>query len=147
MEKDEVAKKLASLAQLDIDAVHAYEQAIEKVDVAHVKEQLVKYKDDHDRHIRELSAVIRRLGGTPPDYSPDFKGFLISGFTSLRSITGTEGALKAMKTNEKLTNKNYKDATGWDLDPEARQIVDNAYGDEKNHLSYIEKTLDTEAWR
>jgi hypothetical protein len=57
---------------------------------------MVSIRDDHKRHIELLASEIPTLGGTPPDYSPDFKGYLISGFTSLRSITGTEGALKAM---------------------------------------------------
>lgn len=141
MDNKEIAKKLGSLAQLDIDAVHAYKEAIEKVEDPQVRENLVRYREDHERHISELSAEISRLGETPPDFSPDFKGFLIQGFTSLRSMTGTEGALNAMHTNEKLTNKNYSEASSWNLPTNIQTIINQAYEDERRHLEYIEMEL------
>ncbi|MGB3225217.1 MAG: DUF2383 domain-containing protein [Desulforhopalus sp.] len=141
MDNKEIAKKLGSLAQLDIDAVHAYKEAIDKVEDPQVRANLVRYREDHERHIAELSAEIRRLGETPPDFSPDFKGFFIQGFTSLRSITGTEGALNAMHTNEKLTNKNYSEAGNWNLPTNIQSIINLAYEDEKRHLEYIEMEL------
>lgn len=141
MDNEEIAKKLSSLAQLDIDAVHAYKEAIEKVEDLQVRENLSRYREDHERHISELSAEIRRLGETPPEFSPDFKGFLIQGFTSLRSMTGTEGALKAMHTNEKLTNKTYQEASSWNLPTDIQTIIDQGYEDERHHLEYIEMKL------
>ena len=141
MDNKEIAKKLSSLAQLDIDAVHAYKEAIEKVEDLKVREKLALYREDHERHISELSAEIRQLGETPPDFSPDFKGFFIQGFTSLRSMTGTDGALNAMHTNEKLTNKNYREASDWNLPTNLQKIINMAYEDEKRHLEYIELEL------
>jgi rubrerythrin len=146
MDKPEMAKNLSSLMQLDIDAVHAYDQAIKNIEDPMVRDQIVKFRDDHKRHIEELSPEIRALGETPPEFSPDFKGYLISGFTSLRSITGTEGALNAMHTNEKLTNKNYDEARTWPLNPSAKALVEKNYSDERTHLEYIEKTLEARAW-
>lgn len=145
MDNREIAKKISSLAQLDIDAVHAYKEAIEKVEDLQVRENLARYREDHERHISELSAEIRRLGETPPDFSPDFKGFLIQGFTSLRSMTGTQGALNAMHTNEKLTNKTYKEASSWNLPTDIQTIIDLAYKDERHHLEYIETKLNQKA--
>jgi hypothetical protein len=81
------------------------------------------------------------MGGTPPDPSPDFKGFLIQGFTAIRSATGTEGALRAMELNEKLTNRNYSEAVGWDWTPEAKILVEKNFSDEKIHLEYIQSNL------
>ena len=142
MDNKEIAKRLSSLAQLDIDAVHAYKEAIERVEDPQVRENLVRYREDHERHVSELSAEISRLGETPPEFSVDFKGFFIQGFTSLRSMTGTEGALNAMHTNEKLTNKNYSEASIWNLRTNIQAIINLAYEDEKRHLQYIEMELD-----
>lgn len=141
MDTKDTARKLSSLVQLDIDAVHAYKEAIEKVDDLQVREHLTLYRQDHERHISELSSEIRRLGGTQPEFSLDFKGYLIKGFTSLRSATGTQGALHAMHTNEKLTNKEYEAAKYWDLPPELKQIIALAREDERRHLEYIERAL------
>jgi hypothetical protein len=48
---------------------------------------------DHQQHIENLSRILRLNGEEAPEQTKDFKGFLIGGFTSLRSVTGDEGAL------------------------------------------------------
>ncbi len=141
MDDKDIVQKLGSLAQLDIDAVHVYKEAIEKVEDPKVRETLVRYCEDHERHIAEFSAKISRLGETPPDFSSDFKGFFVDGFISLRSITGIEDVLNALHSNEKLTNKNYSEACNWNLPTNIQTIVDLAYEDEKHHLEYIEMEL------
>lgn len=138
---------LISLAQLDIDAVHAYSQAIDRIDVQDIKDQLSRFRQDHERHVRDLSPVINRLGGMAPEFKPDFKGFLIQGMTTLRSVTGTEGALKAMKMNEQLTNKTYDTALGWELPADVRSIVEKNRDDERRHLAYITECIERKAWQ
>ena len=146
MDNKELIQKLSDLVQLDIDAVHAYDQAIKNIEMPAIRTQLTRYRDDHHVHITQLSPEILALGGTPPEYSPDFKGFLITGFTALRSATGTEGALKAMQTNEKLTNKNYREATEWPVSGSLKAMLDKYLGDEKIHLEYIETALKDRLW-
>jgi uncharacterized protein (TIGR02284 family) len=143
----EVADKLNSLIQLDIDAVHGYNQALEHIDVPTVKDRISEFRDDHQRHIRDLSSLVASMGEKPPEFSPDFKGYIIKGFTSFRSAMGTEGAIKAIEMNEKLTNKKYSEATTWDLSAEAMNLVDRNYEDEKKHLAYIEQALRERPWK
>src|SRR5689334_15823951 len=99
---------LKSLRQLDIDAVHAYTSAIEQIDVSSIRSRLEQFRGDHERHITDLEPCIRRFGAEPDPRERDFKGFLIQGFTAIRSMTGTEGALKAMLGNEETTNAHYR---------------------------------------
>jgi uncharacterized protein (TIGR02284 family) len=142
MDSSGIAKKLATLVQLDIDAVHAYDQAIANIQDDEIRAMITKFRNDHQRHIEELSPEIRALGETPPEYSPDFKGYLISGFTSLRSMTGMEGALKAMQANENFTNVKYHEAIKWQLIPPIMGIVERNFKDERLHLEYIENILE-----
>lgn len=143
----EQSDRLSSLVQLDIDAVNAYDQAIEQISVSGIRERLIEYRGDHQRHIDTLSSVLRDMGATPPKGSKDLKGFFLQGFTAIRSATGTEGALKAMETNEKLTNRQYDDAQSWDLDPRVKEIVQMNYSDEKRHLDYIQRVLSEKPWK
>lgn len=139
---------LISLCQLDIDAWRAYEQAIENVTHSDVAAQLRAFQADHDRHIRELGDAILRLGGNPPDRKPDIKGFLIEGFTAIRSQTGTAGALKAMDSNEMLTNNRYEAALDNPvLPPQTRTLVAANYADEQRHLEWIRDAIAREVWR
>lgn len=141
MDAKETANRLNSLIKLDIDAVSAYNQTIDQVQESDIRERFIQYRDDHERHIAVLSEVVRSLGEKPPERSKDFRGFLIQGFTTIMGLGSTQPALQAMENNEKLTNKKYKEATGWDLDLEMRKIIDGAYEDEQKHLAYIQQKL------
>lgn len=144
MEKKSVVNLLNDLMQLDIDAWHAYGEAIEKLDTAlDIRDTLERFRGDHHRHVTEISARLRDLGEEPPGFSPDFKGYIIQGFTSLRSITGTKGALAAMETNEKLTNRKYADALENEGIPsDIHALIEANYKDEQEHLRYIRDRYD-----
>jgi len=146
MDPKDLNKQLSELAQLDIDAIHAYDQAIKNIDVTSVREQLTQFKADHERHVRDLSDFIVRFGGQAPSFTPDFKGFLIQGFTGLRSITGTEGALKAMKSNEELTNRTYANALGKGFPVDVQALVQKNFEDEQRHLRAISQWLTLRVW-
>ena len=146
MDTKDMVKRLSSLVQLDIDAAHSYGQAIDEIDVQSIRQQITQFRDDHLRHINELSEIIRNYGETPPEYSRDIKGFVLEGFTAIRSLTGTEGALKALHTNEKITNRMYADARTWDLLSDAKNIVEINYSDEQRHIRYLEEAIENRLW-
>lgn len=146
MDTKEILSELNSLIQLDVDAIHAYEQAIKNIDVESVKMRLTEFRQDHERHVTELSSEVRKLGGTPPSHKRDAKGFVIQGMTAIRSMTGTEGALKAMQTNEKLTTRNYGQAVSKPFPPDVMTILQRNAADERRHLEYIEETLRMRPW-
>lgn len=146
MTNEEIVSELKALVQLDIDAIRAYDQAIGNIDVLEVKARLTEFRRDHERHVTALSPEIVRCGGTPPANRPDVKGFLIQGFTAIRSMTGTEGALKAMQSNEKLTNRSYGKACGMGFPPEILTLLRGCADDERRHLDYVEQCLRTRPW-
>lgn len=146
MDTKNAIDKLNKLIQLDIDAAEAYKQALKNIDNKEVFDTINQFCLDHERHIVELTQAIRNLGGTAIERSQDMKGFLIEGFTAIRSATGTEGALKAMKMNEKLTNYQYNEAVGFDFPVEIKSLIQKNYADEQRHLAYIENALATKPW-
>lgn len=147
MDTDKVISELRSLIQLDIDAAHAYRQAIPEIESDEIQNQLGKFLDDHERHVVELGDALRGLGAEAPEYSRSFKGFLISGFTAIRAAMGIESALKAMRTNEKITNKMYSESAKMDFPPAIKELVLRNFEDEKRHLTYVEETLAAKAWK
>jgi iron-sulfur cluster repair protein YtfE (RIC family) len=138
-------RKIASLIQLDIDAIHAYRQAILQTEHLEVKEQLILFQQDHERHLRELSAKLIELGGVVPD-EPDLKGYLIEAFTTIRSSTGTIGAIKAMHTTEKLINHSYGETVKEDFPAEIRSLIEGCRQDEEQHLRYVEEAFSEKIW-
>lgn len=71
MAQADFLESLEALVQLDHDAVQAYDQAIERIDHIGIASQLTEFRQDHERHITDLSALIQRYGGTPPERSRD----------------------------------------------------------------------------
>ena len=129
---------LNDLIQLDYDAVYAYKQAIEKIDDSLVRADLESFQADHLRHITDLSQAVRMIGGEPEEAGRDLKGLLLEGLTALRSVTGTVGGLKAMRMNEKLTNRAYARALQERLPSAALDVVLRNREDERRHLASIE---------
>lgn len=136
VDREDLIEELNDLIQLDFDAVRAYDQAIEKVEDDDARDDLQQFKLDHERHIQDLGKIVRKLGGVPKD-GPDLKGILLEGMTALRSATGTLGALKAMRMNEKITNKSYAKALELPLSQEFLDVVMRNREDERRHLIAI----------
>jgi rubrerythrin len=138
---EKIVGVLNSLIQLDYDAIQAYDRAIAKISNEAVKRDLESFRRDHERHILDLSECVRGLGGVPEELGRDFKGVLLEGLTALRSVTGTVGALKAMRTNEEITNRLYDQALQTALPGNVRKVLERNRDDERRHLSYIERAL------
>jgi hypothetical protein len=142
MENEELIQVLSELTQLDIDAVYSYNQAIEGIEDAIIRERLSKFLKEHNEHIDLLSKEIRAHGGQPPEISPDLKGVVIKGVTALRSSSGTKGALKALKMMEEMTNQRYGDLIPRNFPPSTHDILRKCFSDEKSHLEYIVMNLE-----
>ncbi len=141
MTDDEMIAELVNLAQCDIDAIEAYQQAIDSIKEIEIADTLRKFKNDHQRHVEKLNAALKKLGATPLEHKADFKGFIIKGFTAIRSLTGTAGALKAMISNEEFINKRYLTATIADFSDDYKTLVTENYSDEKHHLETLKVLL------
>jgi len=138
----DVIQHLNELIQLDFDAAKTYEQALDRVDDPLVSEDLESFREDHERHILELTRVVEDLGGEVEEVGRDLKGVLLESMTKLRSVTGSLGALKAMRLNEKLTNRTYEKAAGAELPPIALEVIARNLEDERRHLAAIEEHIE-----
>jgi rubrerythrin len=132
-----VCDHLNKLIQIDVDAACSYREAIAHVDDASARYDLESFLFDHERHVMELTSVIRDLGGSPIQAHRDFKGAVLEGMTKLRS-RGTLGALRAMRMNERLTNRTYDRALDRYMPPIGQAIVVENLKDERRHLNEIE---------
>ncbi|HAR63420.1 MAG: hypothetical protein DKM50_09595 [Candidatus Margulisiibacteriota bacterium] len=146
MNKKEIIDKLISLMQTDFDAARSYEQALDQIDEPEIHRQIAEFHSDHERHIKNLSDRILDLGEAPPQLIRDLKGFFIEGFTVLRSVTGTEGALRALESNEKLINRNYQEVADLDMPLIIKNQVKLNFNDEKKHLQYISQAIVDRLW-
>jgi hypothetical protein len=136
-----VCDQLNKLIQLDFDAAGTYREALLHIDDQAARSDLHMFLGDHERHVMELTRIVRDLGGTPIDVHRDFKGVILEGMTRLRS-RGTLGALRAMRMNERLTNRSYDKASEVYMPPLGQVIVMENQADERRHLAAIEAHIE-----
>lgn len=143
---EKLLDRLNDLLMLDHDAVNAYEQAIKRFHSTLCRDKLREFQGDHRRHIVDLKACIENYGGTAKDRA-DIKGFFIKGMTAIQSMAGDEMALKAMHTNERITNRQYEDALkDLSMPNDVRDLVQRNRSDEARHLAWIEEALAQRYW-
>jgi rubrerythrin len=141
-----VRKELTDLAQLDRDAVGVYDDALKHVDDDEVRASFKEFRDEHEHHITVITASLKRITGQSPDLSVDFMGRMAEFVTTLRSASGTTGALHAMRTAEQYHNHRYEAALGWDIgDEDLASLIRQFREEEKRHLAFIEQRLGVNA--
>jgi rubrerythrin len=139
-ELEDIIDDLEDLIQLDRDAAKAYDIALDKATDRAVREDLLMFKLDHERHVDDLGRIVVRLGGETEDRGHG-RGLLRETLAVLRGSRGTLGALKALRMSEKLTNTLYAKALEEPLTIDAREVVEANRDDERRHLIAIKGHL------
>ena len=138
--------KLRSLAQLDVDAIGTYDAALRHIDVPFLRDKLMEFRGDHQRHVLDLNELIAKLGGERVEEKPDLKGIALTGMTAATSILGNEAALIAMVGNEELTTHTYQAALKLDWTAEERKLIEKNFSDEQRHLNFVKEAAKSRQW-
>ncbi len=137
----EVQALLNDLVALDFDAVAAYNAAVERLEDPEARKQLTAFRADHERHIRDLQALMHSIGQEPPTEA-DTKGVLTKGKVVIAGLAGDRAILQAMLSNEQDTNTAYERAAKReDMDAETRELMHGNLEDERRHRAWIEEYL------
>lgn len=136
---------LTDLVKLDFDAADAYQAAIDRLQNPEFRATLALFREDHLRHVDELSEVLNEVlkasGKTPPQEG-GVKGYLTQGKVVMGGLMGDKAIIQAMKTNEDDTNTAYDRAVAFKAAPaDTHQIFTRAQLDERRHRDWMEATL------
>jgi uncharacterized protein (TIGR02284 family) len=141
MEKIELLEMLKELIQVNVDMVHTYNRALNEISDPVVRSRSTAFRDNHQKHIEELSDAVRSLGGQAPEPTKDFKGYVIEAFTALGTMAGMKGTLKALMAAEALSNRHYEKVVPKSVPPDLKETIRKHFSDEKNHSEYIRNNL------
>ncbi|MFC3909190.1 DUF2383 domain-containing protein [Legionella dresdenensis] len=132
---------LYELCELDYDAAEAYEAAINRINNEYYKTRLAAFKQDHLRHIEEITNLLERHNLKAPA-GPGPKQILTEGKVVFANIFGDSAILKAMLSNEIDTNIAYERLNNrQDKWIDAEDILLRGLHDEKRHKAWIEEAL------
>ncbi|HEY0833936.1 MAG TPA: ferritin-like domain-containing protein [Azospirillum sp.] len=134
--------ELIDLLQLEYDALPVYTLAISAVGRSEVRDALASFRDDHQRHIRDLSALLRDLGGmrVPLPHLPT--GLLKLGVQAAALPGGDRAILLAFKSNEWQSKAKYARHAARPHPPEVADVLRRNAGDEARHYAWACHTLD-----
>ncbi len=127
---------LTDLLQLEHDALPAYSVAIAGLRRPDLRETLEAYREDHERHVRDLSAQIRRLGGVPLGLPHLPTGLLKLGVQMLGLPGGDRAVLLAFVSNEWQSQEKYARYAARPYPPELSALLGRHAADEARHYAW-----------
>lgn len=158
-------QRLNALIHFENDLIAALRAAIERLSEPTDQQRLRAFVEDHEQHVRELSAQVVALGETPAS-GADATRLLTEGKVRLGGLSGDRPIFAAMRANEEYACAAYERAlpnTAVDSPPAplARYALDaidaetsplrallvRLLADERRHLRWIERRLGIPARR
>ena len=127
---------LTDLLQLEHDALPAYSVAIAGLRRPDLRETLEAYRSDHERHVQDLSAQIRRLGGVPLAL-PHLPTGLLKLAVQMAGLPGGDRAvLLAFVSNEWQSQEKYARYAARPYPPELAALLQRHAADEARHYAW-----------
>ena len=135
--------ELNDLLQLDHDAVQSYTLAARQVESIAYRETILRYRADHERHIQQLTELIRAQGGLPIELPHPTGVAKLAQQASGALVSGDTATLLAFRNNERQARDKYARAaglaTGWP--EEVQAVVRQGASDEARHYDWVDTTL------
>jgi rubrerythrin len=133
--------ELNDLLRLDHDAVQAYTLAIRLLEHPDYKRQLEEFRADHQRHIDELSQLIRSRDGVPLDLPHLPSGAFKLAVQALGAAGGDRAVLLAFKANERQVRDKYRRSARNVHPADVTFVLARGAEDEARHYEWALETL------
>ncbi|MEW5926099.1 MAG: ferritin-like domain-containing protein [Gemmatimonadota bacterium] len=134
---------LNDLLQLDHDAVGAYTVAIERVQREDYRQDLIRFRGDHQRHIADLTRLVRAHGGTPMEMPHLPSGAFKLAVQAAGSAGGDRALLLAFKSNEGQVRDKYGRAADGPHPPDVAEVLSRNAADEEKHYRWVSEAVDS----
>ena len=135
---------VTSLLNLEKDALEAYDSVVERLEDVSYKSKIADFREDHYRHVNELTEYATSQGYEIPDGTA--KSMLTSGKIVLADMFGDNVILKAMRTNEEDTVSAYDNALKQECCTGVlRDICTRARADEMRHREWMQSVSQRKA--
>lgn len=136
---------LARIVRVEIDVVRSYDRAIRKVAHPGTADQLAQFRNEHSQHLVDLFSS-RRVASRFPKRLRDEGNRRHSGFEGPVGLAGdTEAALREVLAVEEVCSRGWL-ALSATLPPGLGAIVERIREDERRHLRFVKKLIETRVW-
>jgi hypothetical protein len=132
--------ELNDLLQLDYDAVAAYTLALKELDAPAYQDAVRRFKSDHERHIDELTDLVRQYGGVPLPM-PHLSGVFKLAVQGSVAVANDAAVITAFKANEVQSRDKYRRAVSRQHPADVQGVLIRAARDEQRHFDWVMRTL------
>jgi rubrerythrin len=137
---------LNDLLKLDNDALQAYSLAIKALSSETLRSQLREHRADHQRHVDELSQLIRSRGGSPVSLPHLPTGAFKLALQAIGATGDDRSVLVAFKANERQVRDKYRRAAQKAYDADVLSVLARAAEDEARHYQWALDSLRGLGW-
>lgn len=134
--------ELNDLLKLDHDAVYAYNLAIRSLESEEYKRQLAEFRADHERHIEELTQLIRSRDGVPMQMPHGSSGVFKLLVQAVGAAGNDRSVLLAFKANERGSRDKYREMAKRVHPADVTSVLARAAEDESRHYAWSLATLE-----
>lgn len=138
----ELVALLNDLLQLDHDAAGAYTVAIEQIEREDLRQDLIRFRGEHQRHIADLTRLVRAHGGTPVEMPHMPSGAFKLAVQAVGSAGGDRALLLAFKSNEGQVRDKYRRAAQGVYPSDVAEVLSRNAADEEKHYRWVGEALD-----
>jgi rubrerythrin len=134
--------ELDDLLQLDYDALATYQVALAELRDPQLREQLALHRDDHRRHVDQLTQLLRTRGAMPATL-PHLTTAPLKLLAQAAAVPcGDTAVLLAFKANERLTRDKYARAARRSWPADVGAVLGAAASDEARHYDWAVAALE-----
>jgi rubrerythrin len=142
LSETELVAELNDLLKLDHDAVQAYTLAIRSLDNDSYRETLRQFRGDHERHIDELTRLIRAHDGMPIQLPHLPTGAFKLAVQAVAALGSDRSVLAAFKANERQVRDKYRRVARENHTADVTTVLARAADDESRHYAWVLETLE-----
>jgi len=137
-----LAAELNDLLRLDHDAVQGYTLAIKLLENPEYRRQLEVFRADHERHIDELSQLVRSRDATPLELPHLPSGAFKLAVQAVGLAGGDRAVLLAFKANERQVRDKYRRSARALHPADVTSVLARGAEDESRHYAWALETLE-----
>lgn len=132
---------LARLLHLEVHIVASYDGALERLGEYAEKERLARLRGDHERHVLDITELLREMGEPAPPQMPESEALVAPALSALRNASSEEDVLQAVRMNEQVAAGQYRDARSWGVGLQVHELLQRHDEDEQRHVAAVEELL------
>lgn len=134
---DALVAQLSDLLSAERQTVETYRVSISGLSNPALRTVAEHYRDDHERHVDEMTRLVRAYGGARPT-----PGVVTLSDATSAAFAGDRAILRTLKDSERRGRDAYRCAARELLPPEVAAVLRRAANDEAAHYAWALEMLD-----